>query len=234
MPLCFARLITWRPKKEPPAVCTSHLPSDAAAAASSRAYTVRVVTCTPMAPLSESAGMLQHILPGTHHWHKVQHRSWQVHVIQDHQEEGSQVSSCWLNMRGHTPRIELPLCLRSHLALDAGWPPVPPSPASQTIVKLIEGWLNRCYLARVAPIVAALEKLKRKQCLHALQSMANGQTAIGLRTTILQSCIARGAPVASGLCTDRMAKKTAKPGSTKGGLCHACCHVPEPSRALHA
>lgn len=158
MPRCFARLRTWRPKKEPPAVCTSHLPSDAAAAASSRAYTVRVVTCKPKAPLSESAGMLPKKMPGTHHWHKAQHSSWQVRVIQDHQEEGSQVSSWWLNIRGHTLRIELPLCLISHLALDTGLPPVLPSPASQAVNKLNEGWLTRYFLANVPTVVAALER----------------------------------------------------------------------------
>ena len=152
----------------------------------------------------------------------------------DHQEEGSQVPSCRLNVRGHTPRIELPLCLIPHLALDTGLPPVPPSPASQTIFEITEGWLNRCCLARVAPVVTALEKVKREQCLHALQSMPICQTANGLRMTTFRAACARRAPVTSGLCTNQMAKKSAKLGGTKGGLCHACCHVPEPSRALHA
>ena len=119
------------------------------------------------------------MLPGTYHWHKVQHSSWQVRVIQDHQEEGSQASSWWLNMRGHTPRIELPLCLISHLALDTGLPPVPPSPASQAVDKLIEGWLTRYFLAHVPPVVAANEKVKCERCLYALRGMAIGHTAIG-------------------------------------------------------
>lgn len=45
MPLCLARLMIWRPRNDPPAVCASHLPSEAASAASIKAYTVNVVTC---------------------------------------------------------------------------------------------------------------------------------------------------------------------------------------------